>query len=74
MGPGMELNMNQEARIDALEHLVAALLLEAQRHGMDLHYFLNGVQGSIMGSNGPGGPTQKTEALEALKALEIITG
>jgi len=66
--------MDQEARISALEHLVAALVLAHQSNGNDIHRFLGDVRASIMGSNGPGGPTQKTAAVEALKILESITG
>ena len=66
--------MNQEARIDALEHLLVALVLEAQRNGTDLHHLLANVRGSIMGSKGPGGPKEKAAAAEALKNFEHILG
>jgi carbamoylphosphate synthase small subunit len=66
--------MSQEARINALEHLMAALVLEAQANGTNIDKLLADVKSSLLGSNGPGGPEQKSAAVEALKGIEYIIG
>lgn len=65
--------MNQQAQIDALEHLVMAML---KRNGLTLSttYVFQDAEISIMGSDGPGGSTQKTEAREYLAHLKSQFG
>jgi len=61
--------MDNQAQVDAVEHLLLALLrrskmtLQAKQVFEDAH-------ASIMGSDGPGGPTQKTAAVDYLAHLE----
>jgi carbamoylphosphate synthase small subunit len=65
--------MTQEAKIDALEHVVTTLMKELKlRQGLDPEWIFEKTKSSIMGSNGPGGPTQKAEAMDALQALRTL--
>jgi hypothetical protein len=66
-----ELNMSQQAKIDALEHLLIAVL---KKNSMTLpaDAIFDAAHASIMGSNGPGGTTQKTEAMDALRNLKTL--
>jgi hypothetical protein len=65
--------MTLNAKIDALEHLVGALLAEGKkRHGIEPEWIFDRAEGSIMGSNGPGSTTHKTEAMEELKNLKAL--
>lgn len=60
--------MELESRVEALEHLVAALL---KKNPMTLNKqsVFEDAHASIMGSNGPGGPNKKTAAAEALRYI-----
>ena len=65
--------MNQEARISALEYLVATLLKERRdRDGKPIDTFLNNLQNSLLGSGGPGNPETKEAAVEALKNIRAL--
>ncbi len=65
--------MTLNAQIDALEHLLVALLNEGKkRHGIEPDWVFERAQGSIMGSNGPGDPAHKAEAMEKLKDLKAL--
>lgn len=65
--------MNQQAQIDALEHLVMAML---KRNGLTLSttYVFQDAEASIMGSDGPPGAMQKTEAVDYLAHLKSQFG
>lgn len=63
--------MDQEARIAALEHLMAALFRKFSGT-LDANGSFESAKASIMGSNGPGGPDQKSEAMEALANLRSL--
>lgn len=70
MGPYQGVKMSQQAQIDALEHLLLAVL---KRSKMTLvaETVFEDAKSSIMGSDGPGGPERKTKAAEYLKHLEL---
>lgn len=61
--------MSNQAQIDALEHLLLAMLKHSKISFPETQVF-GAAQASIMGSDGPGGPKQKTEAAEYLKYLK----
>ncbi|NBF03981.1 hypothetical protein GV819_16945 [Pseudomonas sp. Fl5BN2] len=64
--------MTVNAKIDALEHLVVALLREGKkRHGIEPDSIFEKAESSIMGSNGPG-TTHKAEAMKELKHLRSL--
>lgn len=63
--------MNQNARIEALEHLLAALFSKFSGT-LDANGSFKSAEASILGSNGPGGPDQKAETLEALAHLRSL--
>lgn len=56
--------MSNQAQIDALEHLLIAVL--SSTPGAPKNHLIETAQGSLMGSDGPGGPEQKTEAVSYL--------
>ena len=65
--------MDQEARIAALEYLVAALLRERRdRDGKPIDGVLDRVHDSFFGSDGPGNPQTKAAAADALKNLRQL--
>lgn len=61
--------MSNQAQIDALEHLLVAVLNSGMTT-VPRTYLFEQAQGSIMGSDGPGGPEQKSEAMEYLKYVQ----
>lgn len=63
--------MNQEAQIEALQHVVAVMAKYLEMQGTSKRALFAAAEASIMGSNGPG-TTQKTEAMEALQHLKFI--
>lgn len=62
--------MNQQAQIDALEHLVIALL-KSQTLGMEAYKAFDKAQATLFSEDGPPGTTQKTEAAEYLAHLKL---
>lgn len=64
--------MSQEARINALEHMVVVMGKYLEQSGVSLESVFEQTQASLMGSNGPGGTTQKTEAVTALNDLKSL--
>lgn len=63
----------QQAQINALEHLVVALFKELDvRTGIPYTPIVATAKASILGSNGPGGPEQKAEAVQYLEHLETM--
>lgn len=65
--------MTLNAQIDALEHLLVALLVEGKkRQGIEPDWVFDRAEGSIMGSDGPGNPAHKTEAMAKLKDLKAL--
>lgn len=65
--------MNQEARITALEYLVATLLKERRdRDGKPIDTLLNNLHDSLFDSDGPGNPETKAAAAEALKSIRAL--
>ncbi|WAT26318.1 hypothetical protein [Pseudomonas sp. GXZC] len=52
--------MSNQAQVDALEHLLIAVL--SSTPGAPKDYLIEKAQGSLAGSDGPGGPEQKLEA------------
>ena len=69
MEPDQGEKMSQQAQIDALEHLLLAVL---KRNKMTLtaEAVFEAANSSIMGSDGPGGSTEKTRAVEYLNYLK----
>lgn len=61
--------MTNQAQIDAVEHLLMALL-KSREMNMTAYKVFDEALGSIMGSDGPGGITQKTEAADYLSHLK----
>lgn len=62
--------MNQEARISALEYLVAELLKQLRdRDGKPIDSLIETTKSTILGSNGPGNPETKSAAVNALEDL-----
>ncbi|WP_460044181.1 hypothetical protein [Pseudomonas sp. S2_H01] len=61
--------MNNQAQVDAIEHLLVAVL--RQQTDKDVERIFEKAQGTIMGSAGPGGTTQKTEAVDYLRHIKI---
>jgi hypothetical protein len=65
-----ELQMSQQAQIDALEHLVIALFKELDsRSKIPIAPIINAARASVFDSEGSGGPAQKAEAAEYLEHL-----
>ncbi|KPX42460.1 Uncharacterized protein ALO68_02331 [Pseudomonas syringae pv. helianthi] len=67
MEPYQGVEMSNKAQIDAVEHLLMAVLEEKTTR--DIERVFEKAQVSIMGSAGPGGPTQKTQAFEYLRHI-----
>ena len=61
--------MSKQAQLDAVEHLLMAVL-EEKTTG-DIEKIFGKAQGSIMGGSGPGGPTEKTQAYDYLRHIRI---
>ena len=61
--------MSNNAQVDAIEHLLMALLKSSQM-SMTSYKLFEEALGSILGSDGPGGPTQKTAAADYLSHLK----
>lgn len=61
--------MSNQAQIDALEHLLIAVLNSAIATGVAKSHLLEAAQVSLLGSNGPGGPEQKSDALDYLNFI-----
>lgn len=61
--------MTQQAQIDALEHLVMALL-KRTRMTLQANLVFEDAEASIMGSDGPPGTTEKVQAREHLDHLK----
>lgn len=67
--------MDQDARITALEHLVATLIKGVDlSSGVSKSSIFSATQASILDSSGPGGPKEKTAALEYLEQIKSIAG
>lgn len=60
--------MSNQAQVDALEHLLIAVL-NSTINSVPTAYLFESAQGSLMGSNGPGGPEQKSKAVEYLNYI-----
>lgn len=61
--------MSNQAQIDALEHLLIALLNSGITTDIPKSHLLEKAQASILGDNGPGGPEQKSDALDYLNFI-----
>lgn len=61
--------MSNQAQIDALEHLLLAVLKSSIINGVEPDYLLGKARDSIMGENGPAGTTEKSNAAEYLNHL-----
>ncbi|ULT72987.1 hypothetical protein [Pseudomonas sp. BC42] len=59
--------MSNQAQIDALEHLLIAVL--SSTPGAPKKYLVETAQGSLLGSDGPGGPEQKSAAVDYLNYI-----
>ncbi|WP_122747168.1 hypothetical protein [Pseudomonas sp. H26/SER47-MNA-CIBAN-0231] len=62
--------MSNNAQVDAIEHLLIAVLNSSMSTGVPKSYLLETAQASLLGSDGPGGPEQKSAAVEYLKYIE----
>jgi hypothetical protein len=65
-----ELQMSNQAQIDAVEHLLLTVLKRTKMTLQTEQVFAD-AQASVMGSDGPGGPQQKEEAAEYLAQLKV---
>lgn len=61
--------MTNQAQVEAIEHLLIAVLKSSISNGVPKHYLIEKAQASLMGSDGPGGPEQKTAAVEYLQHI-----
>lgn len=61
--------MNNQAQVEALEHLLVAVLNSSISTGVPKDYLLEKAQASLLGSDGPGGPEQKSEAVDYLRHI-----
>lgn len=61
--------MSNQAQIDAVEHLLIALL-KRNRMTLQADALFTDALGSLMGSDGPGGPKEKSAAAEYLEYLK----
>lgn len=61
--------MTNQAQIDAVEHLLLAVL-KRTKMTLQSDQAFEDAQASLMGSDGPGGPKQKSEAAEYLAHLK----
>ncbi|MBP1086057.1 MULTISPECIES: hypothetical protein [Pseudomonas] len=61
--------MSNQAQIDALEHLLMAVLKSSPMTMNSFKAFEN-AQSSLLGSNGPGGPNEKSAAVDYLSHLK----
>lgn len=60
--------MSQQAQIDALEHLVLAIL-RTNAMSLNLNRVIETAESSLMGSDGPPGSAEKAQAREYLDHL-----
>ena len=58
--------MSNQAQVEALEHLLVAVLNSSIATGVPKDYLLEKAKASLLGSDGPGGPQQKGEAVDYL--------
>ncbi|RMO51142.1 hypothetical protein ALQ40_00459 [Pseudomonas syringae] len=68
----MECEMSNQAQVDALEHLLIAVLNSSS--GAPKDYLIEKAQGTLLGIDGPGGPEQKSEAVKHLKYIASRLG
>lgn len=61
--------MDNELRIIALEQVVKALIVEAERLGVDAHLIKQRAQGALNGHDGPGDPLRKGGACRYVEDL-----
>ena len=61
--------MSNNAQVDAIEHLLIAVLNSSISNGVPKEDLLERANSSLFDSDGPGGPEQKTEAAEYLKYI-----
>ncbi|WP_166362506.1 hypothetical protein [Pseudomonas akapageensis] len=66
--------MTSELRLAAIEHLLAALLTEASRSGVNIVAVNSRATSSLLSSDGPDGPIQKSQAIEALGEIMQLQG
>ena len=56
--------MSNNAQVDAIEHLLIAVLNSSISNGIPKAELIEKAKVSLLGSEGPGSPTQKTAAIE----------
>lgn len=61
--------MSNQSQVDALEHLLIAVLNSSIANGMPKKFLLETAQASLLGSNGPEGHEQKSEAVDYLNFI-----
>lgn len=61
--------MSNQAQVDALEHLLMAVL-QSSTLMTETYKAFDKAHRSLIGSNGPGGPTQKSAAVDYLNHLK----
>ncbi|MBK3446162.1 hypothetical protein [Pseudomonas lactis] len=66
--------MSNQAQVDALEHLLIAVLKSSITNGLSLDHLVAKAQGSLLGSDGPGSPTEKAQAVSYLNHIAAIAG
>lgn len=69
----MDTEARTEARVAALEHLLAALLQDP-KIALNANSAFTAAEVSLVDSSGPGGPEQKAAARDALQEIKFIAG
>jgi len=65
--------MSNQAQIDALEHLVLALVASSERYGRSVEGLFDDAHSSLMSEKGPSGAEQKSDATSyLLKHLKFL--
>lgn len=62
--------MSQQTQVDALEHLLLAVL-KRNKMTLVIDRVFEDAESSLMGSDGPGGTTEKTKSVEYLNRLKL---
>ena len=64
--------MTNQAQVDALQHLVIAILKSSISDGVAIGHLVGKAQSTLLGSDGPGGPKEKAEAVSYLNHIAAI--
>lgn len=65
--------MSIESRVEALAHLLAALLSEAEKAGVNIDAVKGRTMSTLLGSDGPGDPQHKSIACDQVHRIFSLT-